>query len=197
MRKHIFGFAVFSFIFASFAIVFAFINAPAIPKGDAVEVFGVPVYKSEKPSSCHKSAKEIKNVRYSVLSSEYFSGDETLVTVIKVDWNGDNDLPKEIAAEVSYSTAKNWRGRNFVTVKRFVNPFADSRSKIMTIVSKVKYDNGDTLNSKDNNYAIVNVSDNVRKVLESELRNDLIEPTPIVYVHGEKSKVNTSLKNLQ
>jgi len=98
MKKHILGFAVFGFIFASFAVAFAIINAPAIPQGDAVEVFGVPVYKAEKPSSCRKSAKKLS---YEIISSQLDLQKRKLYTRISLKWNGHEPAPKNLYANIN------------------------------------------------------------------------------------------------
>lgn len=93
MKKHILGLAVFSFIFAFFAVAYAFIYAPSMPEGDTVEVFGVPVYKSEKPTSCHKSAKKLS---YEVISSQLDLQKKKLYTRVLLKWNGREPAPKSL-----------------------------------------------------------------------------------------------------
>ena len=58
MKKHLLGLAIFSFIFASFAVAFAFLYAPKIRK---VEEVKQPVFENDKRNRCNYSKRRTEN----------------------------------------------------------------------------------------------------------------------------------------
>ncbi|HQU85702.1 MAG TPA: hypothetical protein PKY59_21380 [Pyrinomonadaceae bacterium] len=180
MKKHILGFAVFSFIFASFAIAYAFIYAPAIPHENSVEVFGVPVYKSEPPSSCHK--KKPKKLTYEVINSHLDFKKNKLYTTVNVEWNGSEPTPKIIYVntEILLPSEKlvEYDSVNIAT------PF-DLTNRTQVLIETDVTDNFNLL-EKDNIYAKYSFSD---KFVEAEVDQNYSEIFPVVVSHENNSQI--------
>lgn len=176
MKKHILGFAVFGFIFASFAVAFAIINAPAIPQGDAVEVFGVPVYKAEKPSSCRKSAKKLS---YEIISSHYDLTKLKLYTRVSLKWNGHEAAPKNLFVNIEVS--KPSETMVIYESTNVVSAFVINNRADVLIETDV---NRNLLNGKlENIYAKYSFSENFVK---AEIDESYSESFPVVVSHGNK-----------
>jgi hypothetical protein len=135
MKKHIFGFALFSFIVASFAITFAFLYAPTIPPKEAVKPpFMQTEMRTEKRSYCNLNKN---NLSYEILSSQYFVEDNKIVSKIRVSLRGANSVaPSKIYVGTTFSSAGNIGKNGFGDYEIVENPFAESRDKIVTVVSK-------------------------------------------------------------
>ncbi|MCD9187809.1 MAG: hypothetical protein LUM44_15415 [Pyrinomonadaceae bacterium] len=179
MRKHILGLAVFSFIFAFFAVAYAFIYAPSMPQGDAVEVFGVPVYKSERPSSCHKSAKKLS---YEILSSQLDLQEGKLYTRVLLKWSGRRPAPKNLFVNVNLMVPSEeyslYDSTNVVTAFNVGNT--------TEILLKSNLSNKFTKNYKNENiYAKYSFSEQfVNAKLDESYSNNF----PVVVSHGKNSE---------
>ena len=81
MKKHLLGFAIFSFIFASFAVAFAFLYAPKIPQIAQVEEVRQPVFETDKRNRCNKKSE---NNMFEVISTQYNLDEKKLISKIKM-----------------------------------------------------------------------------------------------------------------
>ena len=187
MRKHILGFAVFSFIFTSFAIAYAFIYAPAIPKGDAVEVFSVPVYKNEPPSSCHK--KKPKKLEFEVINSHLDLQKNKLYTTVALEWNGREPAPKSlfVNTEILLPSEKlvEYDSINIAT------PF--DLSNRTEVLIETDASNKFITSEKENIYAKYSFSD---KFIEAEMDENYSELFPVVVSHRKNIGVGKNFGNI-
>ena len=99
MKKHIFGFVLFSLVIASFALVYAFFNAPSIPPAEAVKPPVAPTEtRAEKPY-------DRNNLSFEVLSSQYFVKENKIVSQIRVKYNGSIRVaPSKIYVNTTFSS---------------------------------------------------------------------------------------------
>ncbi len=183
MKKHLFGFAIFGFIFASFAVAFAYFYAPPIPQ--IGEVKQSPVYLSEPRTSCFKKSENRKSLKHEIISSQYFYDENKVVSEIKLTWNGYGSAPEKINV-VTILTASEYSksGRNS-TLQEFQNPFADSRIATIKVVSRIL--EAEKLDKGTNLYAFFRISGVNFNYDDFDGNANLKEPTQVVFVHGNSS----------
>ncbi len=153
MRKHILGFGIFNLIFASFALVYAFFYAPAIPPKETVKPpIAQTETQAEKPYFCNLRKN---NLSFEVLSSQYFVNENKIISKIRVTFNGSIRVaPSKIYVATTYSSVgKNGFGEN----KVLEDPFVDSRELVVDVVSKVS--GGKKIDIDENLYVWVSVTD--------------------------------------
>lgn len=181
MKKHIFGFALFSFIVASFVFTYAFFSAPSIPSKESVRP---PVAqlepREEKPYSCNLRKNKLS---YEVLSSQYFVDEDKIVSKIRVSLN-DSVAPSRIYVGTTFSSAGNIGKNGYGDQITVENPFAEGREKIVTITSKVL--EGEKIDIDENLYAMVSVTDydgstNYKK------SGAVTQAKPVLFVYGKSS----------
>jgi hypothetical protein len=181
MKKHILGFALFSFIVASFAFAYAFFFAPSLVSKEAVKP---PVTQTEtRTETPYYSRTRCKKFSYEVLSSQYFVDENKIVTKIRVSQN-ESVAPAKIFVTTSFSSAGNIDKNTSVTYQIIENPFAEGREKIVTLVSRVN--DGRKINIDENLYASVAVtdSDGATGYKKSE---EIMQTKPVLFVYGEKT----------
>ncbi len=136
MKKHIFGFAIFSIIFASFALVYAFFYAPSIPPKEAVKPPLAPTETREvKPYSCYPKRIKEKDFSYYVVNSSYFKPENKFVSKIILYWNGKGEAPKQISIRPRIFTMENYENAQVLMEKTLVEPFKEGNSKTITVES--------------------------------------------------------------
>lgn len=181
MKKHILGFAVFSFIFLSFAAAFAYFYAPPIPP---VAVVKQPVYRVDTRTSCRTNPKKEENVSYEVISAQYDYDRDEVVSRIKLTWNGNGVKPKRVTVASSL-TAEGKAGTVGSSLPQiFENPFSASAASIVTVETPLRTHRKPATDK--NLYAYFVVTDENSK-LTTEAGELSGVPTPVVFVHGEKS----------
>lgn len=181
MKKHFIGFTLFSLIVASFVLVYAFFYAPACPPKEAVKP-PVPqtVTRTEpRRSYCNLNRNKLS---YEVLSSQYFVDENKIVSRIRVSLNGSVRVaPSKIYVGTTFSSAGNGGESRFGDYEVVENPFAESREKIVTVVSKAV--NGRTIYIDENLYVRVSVSDYEGSVKSA----DVTQAKAVLFVYGEKT----------
>ena len=185
MRKHIFGFALFILIFASFALVYAFFYAPSIPTNEAVKP---PItqmeMRTEKPYSCQFKRNKLS---YKVISSEFDIENNELTSKIKIFWNGYGEPPKRIFANVNFYT------NNGIVFKQlepmsFTKVF-ENRTEATLIVQKKFYELDRKINERENLYFDLNFSEYYPDEVESADRDDdFSKASQVLLIHGTKQK---------
>lgn len=192
MKKHIFGFMLFSLIVASFGLVYAFFYAPAIPPKEAVKP-PVPqmVSRTEPRSYCNLNKNKLS---YEVLSSQYFVDENKIVSKIRVSLNGSVRVaPSKIYVGTSFSSAGNIGGKGFGDYQTVENPFAESREKIVTVVSKVW--DGKKIDIDENLYVLVSVTDTDGST-NYKKNTDVTQAKAVLFVYGDKSKIVNRKKRI-
>lgn len=179
MKKHIIGFTVFAFIVGSFVSVWALFGyfTQTIPNVPKVESDNLPVFASDKRTSCSRKEK----ISYEIVDSYYFDDEKTVVSTLKLNWNGFGIPPKNLII-----TPKFLIGGKEVTV------LGGSQSKqiafgnsMREINVSVKIDQKFNKNElKENIYADFNISSDSGKQLSS---NKNSTPEQVIVVHGESS----------
>lgn len=178
MKKHLFGFAIFGFIFVSFAVAFAYFYAPPIPQ--ISEVNQQPVYHSEIETSCWKKSKQSKNIQYEVISSQYFYSENKIVSKIKLNWNGYGNAPRKVSVAAMFAWSNDLQKTGNGTSQFFESPFAHSKSNIITVVSEF---GSDKFDRKKNLYAFFTIFDENSETNNPKTFTSL-SPTPVVFVHN-------------
>lgn len=181
MKKHIFGFTLFSLIVASFIFAYAFLSAPSIPSKEAVKP---PVSqkesRSEKPYSCYPKKNKLS---YEVLSSQYFVSENKIVSKIRVSLNNYASVPSKIFVSTNFSSVGNIGKDGFGDSQAVEDPFAEGREKIVTVVSRVS--DGKKIDIDENLYVLVSVTDydgsaNYKK------SGEITEAKAVLFVYDEK-----------
>ena len=152
MKKHIFGFALFGFIFTIFAVAFAYFYAPPLPQIFAVDE---KIYVKEitaidnKPTYCKKQENKLSA---EVINSQYFVGKNKLISEVKLVWNGTGEPPKKVSVTTMFSDLDKSYGHSFGDVQIIENPFESASEKVLTFVSRGE----ENMNiAKDENFYVV------------------------------------------
>jgi hypothetical protein len=179
MKKHLFGFAIFGFIFTSFAITFAYFYAPPIPQ---LEVTETPVFISQKGNSCRKKTK---NLTYEIISSQLDAEQNKLFTRIKFKWNTKDEPPKRIFGFVEL---KKSNINEVYTYSVLVNAgFSNANETVVLIESDATENFANEI--KDNNiYAKYYFSENDFDAKIEVGEDELTQSFPVVLVHKNKNK---------
>ncbi len=180
MKKHIIGFTIFTFIVGSFAIVWALFGyfTQTIPNVPKVEPDNLPVFKSERKTSCRMNRQKFS---YEVLDSHYFADDNMVVSTVKLKWNGYGTPPESVTIQPKLFTADNstvisgsgtflrdvFRGGNEVRVTVRTTP-ADFSKEFRN----------------ENFYTDLNVNFYPEAKVESDT---ILKPQQVIVVHGDSS----------
>jgi hypothetical protein len=155
MKKHILGFALFSFIFMAFAIAFAYFYVPQLPQ---IAIVGEKNYVKEvsvieaKPTFCNKQRKDLIA---EVVGSQYFVKKNKLISEVKLVWGGDGEPPKKVSVTTMVSGLDKSHRYSFGTAQIIENPFETENEKTFTLISRGG-ENWDTWNmAKDKNLYVV------------------------------------------
>lgn len=181
MKKHIFGFALFSFIVASFVLTYAFFAAPSIPSKEAVKPpLALVEPRAEKPYTCNLRKNKLS---YEVLSSQYFVDEDRIVSKIRVSLN-DSVAPSRIYIGTTFSSAGNIGKNGYGDQVTVESPFAEGREKIVTVTSKVT--DGKKIDIDENLYVLVHIADydisrNYKK------SGEVTQAKPVLFVYGKDS----------
>ena len=184
MKKHILGFALFNFIFASFAFISAFFYAPPIPYVAEVKEQTEIKHSSDKSKKTSCFPGKRKNISHEVISSQYFMDEGKVISKIKLVWSGDS-APEKISVNSTFFTLKNYKKNNFGTFQVLENPFSDTNEKIVTIVSRVS--DNQRIEKGENLYAFFNVSEGYSTETSAESVITLANSTEVLSVHGNNS----------
>ena len=178
MKKHIFGFALFCFIFLSFVLASAFFYAPPIPQ---IAQVAVPVFGEESLIDCEEPMKST-GISHEIISSYFFYDESKIVSKIRVLRNRREKAPAKIYITARYSAVVNIAERAADDVKILENPFVGADEQIVTITSLVS--NRDSIDKDANIYMFINVTDRCFPLGNS---GDATETKQVVFVHGETS----------
>ena len=189
MKKHIFGFILFSLIVASFVFVYAFFYAPSIPSPEAVKP---PVPRTEtRAEKTYCYPKRSKNFSYTVESANYYAEQRKLVTKVRIHWNGRSEAPKKISIQPRILTADNYEKNIALKAETFVNPFMDGNDKTVTVESKFVLD---VIGSGPPNlYVALDFADALSGIALSSEKAGLSEAFHILYVFPESSQIKPQI----
>lgn len=107
MKKHIIGFTIFAFIVGSFVSIWALFGyfTQTIPNVPTVQSDNMPVFASDKKTSCFKQKSE--KFSYEVVDSYYFADENMVVSTLKLKWNSYSAPPKNVFVNTKLFTADN------------------------------------------------------------------------------------------
>jgi len=142
MKKHIFGFALFSLIVALFAVTYTFFYAPSIPPKEAVRPPAAQAEtREEKPYTCQLRRK---NISYEVRSSELNIEKNKFTAQVTIYWNGYDAPPKTLSVEPQVFTLdnveKSVEDQNILAPKTLVDPFKNGSKATVVLTFDVKKD---------------------------------------------------------
>jgi len=185
MKKHILGLGVFSFIFASFAFVFAFFYAPPIPQiGEVKETNETRrSTKSFEKTSCFR--KRTKEISSEVISSQLFLDDQKIISEIKLSWNGAGEPPKKVSVTTNFFTLRNDLKSSFGTSQVLEEPFGSTTEKTFTVVSRIS--NDQRIGKQSNFYVLSSASDYYSKNKNADAEKGTAGATQVLLVHGNDS----------
>jgi hypothetical protein len=190
MKKHIFGFLLFSFIVASFGLIFAFFYAPSIPPKESVKP-PVPqtVERVEKPYSCPTKRNKIS---YEVLNSKFDLDGNELISKVKVSWTGSGAPPSQIYVRTElFTLVRNELTKTLETVT-FEEVFENRSEATLIVVSKLdKVDS--KIDEKQNLYVTFNFSEEFPTENYSNSGKNVAEAHPVLFVHGDVSEYRPNL----
>lgn len=180
MKKHIFGFTLFCFIFVSFVFASAFFYAPPIPQ---IAQVALPVF-DEEPLIDGEEPMKPTGISHEIISSYFFYDENKIVSKIRISRNKREKAPAKIYITARYSAVVNVAERAFDDVKILENPFAVADVQIVTITSLIS--NRDSINKDANIYMFTNVTD---RSLPYRKSGEVTETKQVVFVHGETSVI--------
>lgn len=192
MKKHIFGFVLFSLVIASFALVYAFFNAPSIPPKEAVKP---PVAQTEtreeKPYFCNLRRN---NLSFEVQSSQFDLDNNKLTSKVKVYWNGNENPPKQIYLTGNLFTLAQKETSKSIEPLVFTSAFNNRREATLVVLSnfgeEIKFD------QRQNLYVNLKFSESDSSENYSKPSINLAEANQVLFVHGESSVIkNTVSRN--
>lgn len=182
MKKHIFGLALFSFIFASFAFTFAYFYAAALPQ---IAVVKQPVFV---PEGCCRTLYSSdytylsRNLECRILNSEFNLDSNEFVSQISLKWNSDEKRPEKIFLSIDIKTDK----ENYFYLKEVINkPFAANNETKVTVKSRLTRDA--LIDRKKNLYASMLFSLNGSSTGSDEVHSRLLQRHEVLLVHGNRS----------
>ena len=164
MRKHIFGFLLFSSIVVAFVLVFAYFYAPEIPKITDVTR---PNFES--------------NASYQVQSVQYDLERRKLISRIRFNWFGEGPPPKNLWM---YATISDDR-RQFVAslpAQELRDPFKNGNEVYLTL--EMPFSSSQNISREDNYYAKFEIYGDCSA---TQFSNSIA--VPVLFVHGEESKI--------
>lgn len=178
MKKHILGFAIFSFIFASFAFAFTYFYAPPIPQIQVEEEkIEIQVETVEK-TSCFKQKK--KDISYQIQYTQFDSDNNQFISKIYASWIGKGDAPKQLIVGTKVYTLGENQNIQHSAPTVFNEPFKDGKEALLVV--KFKLPNVIFENKKQNLYAIFNFADNYQD--SYDFKNGLVtSPQSVLYFH--------------
>ena len=198
MRKHIFGFALFSLIFAAFALVYAFFYAPSIPPIEAVKPpISQAEMRTEKPYSCQFRRNKVS---YRVQSSELNVEKNKFISKMTIYWNGNDNPPKEIIVEPKIFTLENvektTENSKALTKKVLVEPFKNKAEATFLIESDITGEN--LILGNKNIYVIFNIIDGENGKYLTGIAPSFDDTYQVLLTNNEKNlKFLQKLKNLK
>jgi len=183
MKKHIFGFALFSLIVASFVFIYAFFRAPSIPTKEAVlPPVTISETRSERPVYCPSRTKKLS---YEVLGSEFDINNNKLRSKIRLPYNGRDMEFKQIFATAKLFTLD--QKELPMTLKTVSIMKLDYKADETTLIIFSELDKNKKINEGQNLYVTFKISeDNIPESYADSTKN-LTEAHEVLLVHGEKS----------
>lgn len=184
MKKHLLGFTVFSFIFASFAIAFAYFY---VPKGETCH-FQRPVYETNRRNNCQKKSE---NKKFEVYSTEFDLDKKKLISKIKMNLDGFGKEVKNVSVETKLFTSEQFKVNKIKVEKVILSKFEVVNEITGELVFYVESDLSNTqeINLKENLYAIFDF--HVFYVKDSNLKgiSETSEAKSVLFVHGKNSVI--------
>lgn len=188
MKKHIFGFVLFSFIVVSFGLIYAFFYAPSIPSKEAVKPPAAQTEtRNERPYSC--PTRRVKDFSYEVESANYFADQGKLISKVKLYWNGKGPTPKNISISPRIFTLDTYEKSTALSAETFYNPFERGNSVTVSIESKF-IPNG-VGSGPANLYVVFDALDSTSGAYLTSEKINTSEAFHILYVYGEGSETKT------
>jgi len=189
MKKHIFGFVLFSLIVASFVLVYAFFNTPSIPPKEAVKP---PIARmetrEEKPYYCNLRRNKIS---FEVQNSQFDLDKNELTSKVKVYWNGNENPPKQIYLTGNLFTLDQKEISKTIEPMVFTGTFNNRREATLIVLSKI--DKEIKFDERQNLYLNLKFSENDSSENYSKPSKNLAEASQVLFVHGENSVIKTKV----
>lgn len=179
MKKHVFGFALFSFIFLSFAVVFALFGTTQV---STIREFKHRIVTAEEKKFCPKRTSEASAISHEVISSYFFYDENRIVSTVRISWNRTSPPPVKISVSSVFAFAGD--GNNFGVSKIVENPFSESNEQIVTITTEVS--EHEPISKKANLYVYTFANEH-HGSKAINMPEDFTLMTPVVFVHGESS----------
>lgn len=179
MNRHIFGFGLFSLIFASFSLVYVFSCAPPIPLQETVKL-PIPeaVTREERITSGRMKANRLT---YEVLSSEFDLDAGQLMSRIRVTWNGTDERPKQIFLKAQLFTLET-RGTS-KTLEQLVFPEVFEPRNEATLIVLSDVGQSDKIDERQNLYVVFDISGTDSLGNRSKANEDIAEASQVLFVH--------------
>jgi hypothetical protein len=185
MRKHIFGFALFSLIFAAFALVYAFFYAPSIPPKEAVNP---PVSQTEteteRPFYCRRQKTKIS---FEVLSSQFDLSNNELVSKVKVYWNSEDNPPEKIYLNTELFTLNQKEASKSPESLEFAGAFTNRKEATLIVLSKIGKDY--KVDERQNLYITFNFSEIYSPENYSPTNKNIDKASQVLFVHKSPYKM--------
>lgn len=186
MKKHLLGFAIFSFIFAAFAVLFAFLYAPKIPQTGQVEEVKQPVFERDVRNMCNmKSINNINN-RFEVISTQIDLDKKQLISQIRMKLDRYGGVPKNLFVSPKLYTERQAEVKEFDVKDVRVETLEirkDTNEAIFDVVTDLS--KSQKIERKENFYVQFEINATYENSLE--IKNFRTEAKPVLFIHGESS----------
>ncbi len=179
MKKHLFGFAIFSFIFASFAVAFAYFYAPPIPQISVIEEnepFQL-ITESVEKTSCFGVTK--KDISYQIQYTQYDSDNDQFISKMYVTWKGNGEAPKKLFVATKIYTLEQRKFAEHFSSMVFTEPFENSKTAMLIVKFKIPEN---LFDKKQNLYATFNFSESSNDEYEFS-SGTTTESQSVLYFH--------------
>lgn len=184
MKKHLLGLAIFSFIFASFAALFAFLYAPKIPQISRIEEIRRPVFENDRRYRCNKKSE---NIKFEVISTQYNLDEMKLISKVKMTLDSYGTMPSRVVVATNlYTSEKTEIPVSDVEIKNF-EPKNIQDEVVFYVVSDLGKNKA--ISRKENLYARFNffvTAGDRRQIVKSSADNEV---KSVLFVHGESSVI--------
>lgn len=184
MKKHLLGLAIFSFIFASFAVAFAFLYAP-MEITEVKEEIRMPVFENDTRYRCNK---KLESIRFEVISTQIDLDKKKLISQIKMKLDRYTNVPKNVRIGTNLFTEQQLEVKNFEIKEAKLENFEirkDTNEAIFDVISDLSGNR--ELNRKENLYVKFSIYTNYENRLD--LKEFSTEVKPVLFVHGNNSVI--------
>lgn len=192
MKKHLLGFGIFSFIVVSFALAFASFYVPEICPITQIEETPRTVVETDTRYRCKKQET---NTRFEVISSQFDLDSNKLISQIRIKLGKNANTPKKVKVKTMVlSSDKTYMPEFYGSTNAEINTFvmeSNDTEAVFVVVSELS--KSKKIEGNENLYANFDLT--VTFENGQEIKNLVVEPTAILFIHGKSSVIKKNMKS--